>query len=203
MAHLLELERVNTKRNKEMKKTFSLAAGLVLLGLLTASTAVSQVATGDRNPAPGMVSGMKTLIAFNTMIGLPADLAGSMSTIRDVPPGGLPWKIRAVNGMVRSDGTVRIRVNGLVLNSGENPSQQFAAIISCENTSGAASNVMTRLFRASTTGNAMIRDRVNLPSPCLAPVVFITGPDGSWFAVTGQMAAGTPTPPMGGGMVGR
>jgi len=47
-------------------------------------------------------------------------------------------------------------------------------------------NVATKGFRASRRGNALINARVMLPSPCIAPIVFIApGDENYWFAVTG------------------
>jgi hypothetical protein len=40
-------------------------------------------------------------------------------------------------------------------------------------------------FPATPTGDAIIEETLTLPSPCLAPVVFVTNPTGRWFAVTG------------------
>jgi hypothetical protein len=54
---------------------------------------------------------------------------------------------------------------------------------------------MTDLFPADMEGNTVIENQVELPNPCLAPVVFITNPQGSWFAMTDQTAE-TPTPPI-------
>ncbi len=33
---------------------------------------------------------------------------------------------------------------------------------------------------------------VELPTPCVAPIVFVTSPDGSWFSATGQMSEDDP-----------
>jgi hypothetical protein len=38
---------------------------------------------------------------------------------------------------------------------------------------------------ASPTGDARIRTQLDLPEPCVAPVVFITSPTNAWFAATG------------------
>ncbi len=47
-------------------------------------------------------------------------------------------------------------------------------------------NVATDPFPASTGGDSHIKDTVELPSPCVAPIVFV-GPNATtWFAVTGQ-----------------
>jgi hypothetical protein len=72
---------------------------------------------------------------------------------------------------------------------GTNPIPQFKAIVSCLTTaSGAAttSNVSTALVPASPTGDAEIDTSIELPSPCFAPIVFVTSPGGAWFAVSGR-----------------
>jgi hypothetical protein len=43
----------------------------------------------------------------------------------------------------------------------------------------------TDLFPASPAGDSHIRDTVALPSPCVAPIVFVTSPTGAWFSATG------------------
>jgi hypothetical protein len=35
-------------------------------------------------------------------------------------------------------------------------------------------------------GNANINGRVKLPQPCIAPIVFVASPTGTWFAATGS-----------------
>ena len=47
-------------------------------------------------------------------------------------------------------------------------------------------NVETGLVPASSTGAAEIDTSVALPSPCFAPIVFVTSPTGAWFAVSGR-----------------
>ncbi|TML65304.1 MAG: hypothetical protein E6G14_16570 [Actinobacteria bacterium] len=93
---------------------------------------------------------------------------------------------------------LHIEVEGLVLArrapvptglQGTNPVAQFKGIVSCLTTSdGAATttNVSTPLVPASTTGDAEIDATVDLPSPCFAPIVFVTTPTGAWLAVTGR-----------------
>jgi hypothetical protein len=46
--------------------------------------------------------------------------------------------------------------------------------------------VSTAPFPASATGDADINATVSLPSPCIAPIVFVTSPGGAWFAATGS-----------------
>jgi hypothetical protein len=72
---------------------------------------------------------------------------------------------------------------------GTNPIPQFKAIVSCLTTSegvATTSNVSTPLVAASSTGDAEINATVHLPSPCFAPIVFVTSPGGAWLAVTGR-----------------
>jgi len=48
-------------------------------------------------------------------------------------------------------------------------------------------NVSTGDFKAGKAGDSTINARVSLPRPCIAPIVFVTGPAGTdvWFAATG------------------
>ena len=49
-------------------------------------------------------------------------------------------------------------------------------------------NVCTGDFKADMAGDSTINARVSLlPRPCIAPIVFVTGPTGTdvWFAATG------------------
>jgi hypothetical protein len=60
--------------------------------------------------------------------------------------------------------------------------------VSCQTiVDGAAAvvNVSTDAFPATTTGDSKIEATVTLPSPCFAPIVFVTSPGDSWFAATG------------------
>jgi hypothetical protein len=141
------------------------------------------------------------------MAGVPRPYTGPTNAIRGIPGGGLPWVISSAQGELSTSGDLEVKVTGLVLdpndpaviaggNAGKNPIPQFKAIVSCQSvdSSGAAItvNVSTALFPATTGlasaggGNAKIEDHVNLPHPCLAPIVFVTSPGGSWFAVTGN-----------------
>ena len=98
------------------------------------------------------------------------------------------------------DGQVDVLVKGLVFDpddpavidrgiGGTNTVPFFRAIVSCLTTDGAGNpsvvNVQTGQFPADAEGNAHIKDRVSLPSQCIAPIVFVTSPGGAWFATTG------------------
>ncbi|MET1011960.1 MAG: hypothetical protein ABWY83_06240, partial [Actinomycetota bacterium] len=72
--------------------------------------------------------------------------------------------------------------------TGANPVSTFRAIVSCQTIVGGAAavtNVSTGTFPATMTGDSRIEATVSLPDPCFAPIVFVTSPTGSWFAVTG------------------
>ena len=72
---------------------------------------------------------------------------------------------------------------------GTNPVPDFLAVVSCQSISGGSPtivNVSTAPFPATTTGDAHIEAQLALPSPCLAPIVFVTAPSGAWFAITGH-----------------
>ena len=81
-------------------------------------------------------------------------------------------------------------MEGLVLvSTGLNPSAAFRAAVSCltnDATTVSTVNLVTEQFPATPTGDSEIDADVSLPSPCVAPIVFVMNAAGtSWFAVTG------------------
>jgi hypothetical protein len=152
-------------------------------------------------PAFAIGQGSPKILEFDTMVGVPRPYTGAANAIRGVPGGGLPWVVDAAKGELRVDGRIEIEVDGLVLDpndaaviaaglAGVNPSPNFKAIVSClsrnaEGTTATMVNVGTGLFPANTAGNSKIEDTVDLPEPCIAPIVFVTSPTGAWFAATG------------------
>jgi len=140
------------------------------------------------------------MLEFNSMIGVPRPYTGGTNAIRGVPGGGLPWVIEFGKGKVSPEGYVDVLVKGLVFDpndqavidrgiGGTNTIPNFKVIVSClsKDTDGNAStvNVSTGLFPADSAGNAHIKDHIDLPSPCIAPILFVTSPGGAWFASTG------------------
>lgn len=140
------------------------------------------------------------LLEFNTMVGVPRPYTGAANAIRGVPGGGLPWVIEFGKGKLSPEGYVDVLVKGLVFDpndqavidrgiGGTNTVPNFRVIVSClsKDAGGNATtvNVSTGLFPADTAGNAHIKDTVVLPSPCIAPILFVTSPNGAWFASTG------------------
>lgn len=133
-----------------------------------------------------------SIMEFNTMAAVTGPYVGSANPIRGVNGGGLPWVITDGHGELQANGTLELNVHGLVLAAGPltgtNPIPNFMAIVSClsiSNGSPTTINVSTGLFPATTSGDAHIETRVSLPSPCIAPIVFVTSPSGAWFAATG------------------
>ena len=151
--------------------------------------------------APSLISAANneaSVVKFDVMVGVTQPYTGNANPIRGVGGGGLPWDIDAAHGKLDADGRLRITVEGLVLArrdpvpsnlQGTNPIPNFKAIVSCQTITGGAAtvtNVETGLVPATTTGDAKINTVIALPSPCIAPIVFVTSPTGAWFAATGR-----------------
>jgi len=166
-----------------MKKAAMLGASLIL-------TLVA-LASGANSAAPAAI------LRADTLAGVSGPFVGTANPatnnpIRGINGGGLPWSIAEGKVVLGADGSLVVKVEGLVLASGSltgtNPIAQFKAIVSCltiDGTSAATTNISTGLFPATTSGDSKIESTVTLPSPCFAPIVFVTSPGGSWFAVTG------------------
>ena len=137
------------------------------------------------------------ILEFDTMVGVPSGLTGSQSQIplRGINGGGIPWTIASASGELTASGHLEVTVQGLVLaagaNAGSNPSAVFRGLVSCVKSDGSFQNILTDPFPATTGqasaggGNAKIEANVTLPSPCIAPIIFVTSATGSWFAATG------------------
>ncbi len=150
---------------------------LVLLGCVLVLAAAIPASAGD---AP-------KVLAFDSMTGVAGPLVGKPFPERGVPGGGLAWIITGGEGELHADGAIEVHVRGLVLaRTGKNPIGNFRALVSCLRLDGTVVNRSTGLFPASTQGDSDIEDVVTgLPNPCFAPIVFVTSPTGSWFAVHG------------------
>lgn len=140
-----------------------------------------------------------TILRFDTMAPVTGPYVGGANPVRGLAGGGLPWMIDGGSGSLSRDGRLVVRVRDLVLANrapvpaalrGTNPVPQFKAIVSCQTiaSNGAAtvSNVSTGGFAASKEGDSLIRATLQLPHPCIAPIVFVTSPGGAWFAATGN-----------------
>jgi hypothetical protein len=158
-----------------------------------ASAAAATLAAGPTASAdPG------TILKFDSMAPVTGPYVGTANPVRNLSGGGLPWIITRGMGELKRDGQLDIHVRGLVLAKappvppslqGINPVPDFEAVVSCQGISGQGTatitNVTTGLFAASPEGDSNIKSTVTLPSPCFAPIVFVSAADGSWFAATG------------------
>jgi hypothetical protein len=140
------------------------------------------------------------VLRFDRMMPVNGPYVGAANPVRGVQGGGLPWELTAGTGSLSCDGHLLVQVRGLVLASqptvparlrGTNPFPAFRAIVSCQSigagNAATIANISSGDFRASACGDMEIDARLSLPRPCIAPVVFITGPSGvgAWLAVTG------------------
>ena len=163
--------------------------------LSTAAVQGVAAASASHDPAHGHRSA--TILKFGTMTPVTGPYVGATNPLRGVPGGGFPWIITSARGSLKADGHLVVRVRGLVLAEqapvpaalqGTNPIPDFEAIVSCQSigagNSATIANLTTGPFVASGAGNSDINARVSLPHPCIAPIVFVTGP-GIWLAATG------------------
>jgi hypothetical protein len=140
-------------------------------------------------------NGSAKVLEWDTMVGVPAGLTGAQSQapLRGINGGGVPWSLTSAKGELTTTGHLEIEVDGLVVaSSGSNPSATFRALVSCVESDGSFQNILTDPFPATTGpasaggGDAKIETNVTLPTPCIAPIVFVTSAGGSWFASTGM-----------------
>jgi hypothetical protein len=135
-------------------------------GVVVVALAVVLIAQASAGNGPG-----STVLKFKTMVGTVAPYTGPGNAIRGVSGAGAPW---------------------IITGTGANPVPTFRAVVSCQSIVGGAAVIVNRVtppFPATTTGDAAFKGNVDLPKPCLAPIVFVTAgtgdPPGVWFSVTG------------------
>ena len=155
---------------------------VVAIGVLTLG--VVGIASGAGSAEP------PTTLKASTMVGVSGPYVGASGTpIRGVSGGGIPWNIDEGKVVLSANGQLEIKVQGLVLaTTGANPVTMFRGLVSCQTIDGTTAtvqNVSTDPFPASMAGDAKIAQALDLPDPCIAPIVFVTSPTGAWFAATG------------------
>jgi len=113
-------------------------------------------------------------------------------TIAGVKSGGAPWVVNHGFAVLNDDGRLRAEVRGLILpNLGTpGPVTAVAASLVC----GDAVAATTDSVALSVDGNAEIHAKLQVPSPCLGPIVLIRATafngtplpaPGPWIAATG------------------
>jgi hypothetical protein len=133
-----------------------------------------------------------TVLKFKTMVGTVAPYIGATNAIRGVSGAGAPWSIDKADGTLNANGDLAVKVTGLIVTGSTNPAPTFRVVVSCQSVDAGAAVIVNRVtapFPATPTGNASFNGNVDLPSPCIAPIVFVTNgggdPPGVWFSVTG------------------
>jgi hypothetical protein len=156
---------------------------LLVLGVILALGMVSQATAGSDD---------SQVLEFKTMSPVVPPFTGATNPVRGVNGGGVPWQIASAKGELRTDGRLEIKVEGLVIvATGVNPVASFRGVVNCLTPASPTTgvSVATDPVPATSTGNAKIEAKLSLPSPCIAPIVFVTNgtgaAPGAWFATTG------------------
>ena len=159
-----------------MARTLRIA---VLIGVLAALV----VGTGTVVADQGHGHGHNQKIIRTTLVGVP----NPPVTIAGVQGAGHAWAIDRGEATLRADGRLDLRVRGLVLTpEGTNPVATGVAIVSCNGGASPGDIVLSAPVPLSVpTGNARVREKLHLPSPCFAPTIFFGSVTGRWFAVSG------------------
>jgi hypothetical protein len=186
-------------KRSEMRKIRWLIGGGVAAAALAAAVAMQGVASATPNDGQQRTD-PASVLRFGTMTPVTGPFVGTANPVRGEPGGSLPWILKSAHGSLTSDGHVRVTVRGLVLANvpavpanlrDKNPFPAYRALVSCQSigagSTTAVTNVSTGNFTANAEGDSQIDATVSLPTPCFAPIVFVTGPAGVdfWFAVTG------------------
>jgi hypothetical protein len=121
-----------------------------------------------------------------------APFTGTAHPIRGIGGGGVPWQIAAAHGELSKTGKLEVSVRGLVIvSTGVNPVPAFVAAVNCLTTAFPDTGVtrLTAPVAVGAAGDARFEAQLSLPSPCVAPIVFVgipAGPSLRWFAATGS-----------------
>jgi hypothetical protein len=155
-----------------MIRTLRLALAFGLLAVLVAGTGTAVAGSGGAHK-----------IVDTRLVGVP----NPPVTIAGVNGAGHAWTLDKGNAKLFSDGRVNLRVKGLVLfPEGTQPAANVRVAVSCNGGATASDIVRSDPVPLSQPdGDMHFNDRLTLPSPCFAPVIFVTSTAGNWFAVSG------------------
>ena len=164
-----------------VRRVLTIGAAVALSGVVLAQTLAA--AKGPK------------LLEFDSMVGVPTALTGAAGNQRGINGAGIAWAVGTTKGELSATGHLEIKVHGLVFaagpNTGSNTITTFRGAVSCLTADGSVVNLLTDPFPATTGpasaggGNANIEADLAIPDPCIAPLVFVTSPGGSWFATIG------------------
>jgi hypothetical protein len=159
-----------------------------LIGMVTLLAATLPALAVAGSKSHGLVLGFKDMFPISSPF--------TGMTLRGISGHMDEWAInKMIKGQLNANGKLDIKVRGLGLagNPPTDPPTEFYATVSCLIPDGVGGlepdNVSTSGFSADSDGNANIKAKLNLPNPCVAPVVMILNGDpnagGVWLAVTG------------------
>jgi hypothetical protein len=141
-----------------------------------------------------VLAGMFAVGTFADELSFVAPIFGSNPniTIASVGSGGAPWIVRHGTAVLTDGGKLRVDVRGLVLPSAGNtagPITDVAASVVCGDSVAATSGVVG----LTNNGDAEIRAKLTIPSPCLGAIVLVrvAGVNGNVLAAPGPWIAAT------------
>jgi hypothetical protein len=163
--------------------------------VLALTAGASRADMSVNHPVSGVVP---IILAFTTMYGVDGPFIGDANEVRGIEGDELPWEIGPVTAKLDAKGNLSLVVRHLVFKDdpsvppelrGKNDETAFRALVSCFSEDGdhvVTRNVVTKGFPATESGNSFIHTRVELPNPCVAPIVMVlAGSEDKWFAMTG------------------
>jgi len=153
--------------------------------------------TRSRTAVAHEVSADSKIVSFETMYGVD-DAFINHKQIRGVLGDELPWDVGSATGSLTVGGHLMASVRGIVFKNepsvpaelrGINDEEEFRALVSClvpEKNNVKTVNIMTAGFPATRSGDSDIDTNIELPSDCIAPIIFImSGSEDKWFSVMG------------------
>jgi hypothetical protein len=168
---------------------------------ITLSLGLALLAIGLVAARPGGHTGgeAQRVLEFDTMYAVDGPFTSPANKINGVRGDELPWVLESARGTLLSDGHLEVRVQGLVFADddsvppelqGKNDERTFRVLLTCITENGAhktrQAEVWSRPFAATEDGDAELDTEIELPVPCVAPVLFVmSGSEDAWFAVTG------------------
>ena len=168
-----------------------------ILVLLVVAALGAMVLTGRAASAPGEVG--NTILSWKTMTAVKAPYLGAAPPDTFIPVDGVEggrqdWAIARAWGRLSTTGELSVHTRGLILPgppfNGTNPLPDFRALVKCRSTDASGNAVVvetfTTLYPASAGGDSDLETVITLPSPCIAPTVFVMHPAAPrWFATLG------------------
>jgi hypothetical protein len=173
-------------------KKFLLSLIVAALGL-SASATMAVIAQHSNDNAQN-VDDAESVLKWKTMAAVQRPYVGPAQPVDGIPGGNAQWAIRRGWGHLNQNGELDIHVRGLVLPeppfNGINTVPFFRGVVVCRSADAAGNpvtvQVFTGQFPASTAGDSDIQEIVALPTPCVAPTVFVVHPTAlRWFATLG------------------